>query len=90
MNDLKINVAEKIKVRASLGLKRKAPGHKRPLSEFFQGWKPSKDPKIPEGVFEKRIIDREKDKWYQLVKDGLTGKITHHHEGPLKKHKSKN
>ena len=53
------------------------------------GWKKSGDPRIKDGVYEDRIIDRRKDEYHQIVKDVETGKILHEEHEPLSQHKQK-
>lgn len=51
-------------------------------------WCRSGDPRLTEGVYEERVIDKEKDEYHQVVRDARTGDITHEDHGPLREHKT--
>lgn len=87
-NLFKINVFDTAKARESIGIKQKRPGFKRFLVKMFQGFKPSGDPNLPEGVDEQMIIDREKNEYHQIVKDNKTGKVLHEEHEFLSQHKT--
>jgi len=89
MTNLKINLKETIKIRESLGIKHKRKGIKRFLSHIVQRWKQSVNPKLEEGVYEERIVDRGKNEYHQVVKDAKTGEIIHEEHHPLSQHKPK-
>jgi len=64
--------------------------HKGKFSkEIVQGYFPSGDLKIKDGVVIERIIDKEKDEYNQVVKNAVTGEILHEEHEPLTLHKSK-
>lgn len=65
----------------------KRKGVKRPLREIiFNRWKRSGDPKLKNGVREDRTLDRENDKYHQVVRDAKTGKVTHKEHQRLSEH----
>ena len=49
-------------------------------------WKRSRDPKLPNGVWEDMVIDREKDEYHHITKDAKTGEITHEEHERLSEH----
>jgi len=49
-------------------------------------WKRSGDPKFKDGVREDLIVNKEKDKYDQVVKDARTGEITHEEHQHLSEH----
>lgn len=80
---------ETIKVREGIGIKHKRKGFKKFLSHIIQRWKPSVNSKLKEGVYEERIVDREKNEYHQVVKDAKTEQILHEEHEPLSKHRPK-
>lgn len=88
-NLIKINFSETIKIHDSLGIVQKRVGLKRFLRKVFSGWKPSGDPKLSEGVNVKMMVNRENNKYDQIVKDAKTGKVLHEEHEPLTEHKQK-
>lgn len=86
--NLSIELFDKVKLRGSLQLKFKELG-KGVISIIRSGWKSSGNPKITEGVYEDRIIDRRKKEYHQVVKDAKTGKVLHEEHEPLNIHKGK-
>ncbi len=89
-NLFKIPLNETIKFREAIQIKHKRPGFKGFLSKCFSGYKPSKDPKLSEGVDEQITIDKEKNEYHQVVRNNLTGEIIHEEHMPLDQHKPKN
>jgi len=89
-NLFKVCISEEIKARESIGIKQKRPGFKGFFKKVFSGFKPSKDPRLPEGVDIQMEIDREKKEYHQVVRDNKTGKILHEEHELLINHKSKN
>ncbi|MCX5782078.1 MAG: hypothetical protein NT145_05185 [Elusimicrobia bacterium] len=79
---------ETIVMREHLKLKLKKPG-KGLLLQECQGYKSSGDPKLPNGVTEKMIIDKEKKEYHHVVIDNSTGNIIHEEHEPLTQHKPK-
>lgn len=87
-SNLSINVSDKIKLRGFFQIKFRELG-KRVRSIIRSGWKSSGDPLLKDGVYEDRIIDRNKGAYHQVIKDARTGKILHEEHEKLSKHKSK-
>jgi len=83
-----ITLRENLKARESLKLKSKKPGFGL-VVKMFQGYKASGDPKLPEGVDVRMVVDREKNEYHQIVKDNLTGLVLHEEHELLTEHKSK-
>jgi len=74
--DIKVEIKEEIKIRASLRGRQKRKGFKKFMVEFLQGWFPSGDKnKHSEGAQIKRLIDKKNDKYQEKVIDEATGKI---------------
>jgi len=65
------------------------PGEVSPHKEFIYKTMPSGDPHLPEGVRMIINIDRENNKYDQVVIDLKTGKIIHEEHELLDQHKSK-
>jgi hypothetical protein len=53
---------------------------------IFNRWKRSGDPKFQDGVREDLIVNKEKDKYDQVVRDARTGEITHEEHQRLSEH----
>ena len=83
---IQILLQEKVKAQESLGIKQKRPGF-GVVKEIFQGFKPSRDPKLSKGVDVQMIVDREKNEYHQIVKDKKTGNILHEEHEPLSEHR---
>ena len=87
LNNVFISVSDSIKIRDSIRLKKNKKTSKRFL-DFISGWSnntTTKDSKY--GVDKKRIIDKEKNEYHEVVKDLRTGKIIRDCHEPLTKHK---
>jgi len=81
---------------ATIGIKvvetkarQKRKGYHRFMKEMISRSKPSGNPRLPEGVHEERIIDKEQDEYHQVIKDEITGDVTHEEHEPLSQHKNK-
>jgi len=84
------NRVEGKEIRAlSLKTKQKRQGRKGVLNKSFSGYKPSGDPKFPEGVNIDMTVDVENNKYDQVVKNNVTGEIIHEEHLPLDQHGSK-
>lgn len=88
-NLIKIFISETVKARESIGLKQKRPGFRRFVRRIFQGWRPSKDPRLSEGIDAEIVIDKEKNEYHQIIRDARTGEILHQEHEPLTEHKAK-
>jgi len=64
-------------------------GFKKFAKEVLQGWFPSGDPRLKNGVDKVRIIDKEKDEYHETVKDAITGEVIRDIHEPLSQHKSR-
>ncbi|HOB89748.1 MAG TPA: hypothetical protein PKG74_00235 [Candidatus Colwellbacteria bacterium] len=85
-NFIKLEIRAIIKTQTSLGIKQKRPGFKRFVKEIFSGYKSSGDKKLSKGVSIEQTIDRENNKYDQVVKDNQTGEIIHEEHEPLSDH----
>ncbi len=66
------------------------PGFKRFLRRVWAGFSPSGDTaKHPEGVTLSRVVDRENNKYEELVIDNKTGTVARFVQEPLSEHFSK-
>ena len=72
-----------------LGLRQKQKGFKKFKVDLIQGHFPSGDPKLQKGVEIERIIDKEKDRYDQVIKDATTGEILHEEHESLRQHRGK-
>lgn len=59
------------------------------LARIFSGYKPSRDPKLSEGVTIEMTVDYENDEYHQKVTNNLSNKVTHEEHGSLKEHARK-
>ena len=57
------------------------------MAELIHGGFPSRNPELPQGVEKERIIDKERDKYDEVVRDVKTGQIIHDKHEPLSQHK---
>lgn len=78
-----MNVSDKLWFREMVGMKQKRPGEKKPIIESKSG----------DSLFKKtgewnkliRVIDRENDRYYELIKD-QDGNVIRHVDEPLSEH----
>lgn len=84
---LDLAVSDRFSLHESIRLKQKRNGYDEFMIESIQGWFPSGDPKLNKGVEMSRIIDRDKDKYDQVVTDVATGEVIHEEHEPLSQHK---
>lgn len=84
-----ISIEENIKLREIVKIKRKKEGIGGFLVKTVQGYKPSKDPKLSEGVDVLMTVNREKNKYDHIIKDNKTGDILHEEHCLLTDHKVK-
>jgi hypothetical protein len=83
-SDIRISISETINVRDSFKLRKKSLGFKRFAVETICGWFSSH--KYKDGVELSRSLDKEKDEYYEVVKDYKTGKIVHESHEKLSEH----
>ncbi len=57
------------------------------IRKTIQGWKPSGDPKLKNGVEFYMDVNVEKNEYHQVVKDDKTKKVLHEEHEPLTEHK---
>jgi len=79
------NLTIGIRLGSATRLKRK--GIKRFSLEMIDRWKGSGDARLPGGVHEQRIIDKEHDRYDQVVIDAATGQVIHEEHEALSDHK---
>ena len=73
--------------RGSLRARQKRKGFNKFVKEVIQGWVASINPKLSKGVEKQRTIDRERDRYDEVVKDAKSGQIIHETHEPLSQHK---
>jgi hypothetical protein len=73
--------------RGSLRVRHKVKGFGKFAKEIIQGWFPSKNSKLSQGVEKERIVDKKNDKYDEIVRDARTGQIMHETHKPLSQHK---
>jgi hypothetical protein len=73
--------------RANYRLRKIGEDSKKFVKEIVRGQFPSKDPKLPNGVYKERTIDRGKDEYREVVKDISTGKTIRDMHEPLSQHR---
>lgn len=86
--DININIRENVSIRENLKVRREGTRFKKFISEFLGGWFSSGDPKLKDGVYKTRNIDKEKDTYDEVVKDYKTGKIIHECHESLSEHRN--
>lgn len=79
-----LSITETIEFHERIGLKAKQEGFKKPRKELVAG--DEKYVAQDRWVYKERVIDREKDKYLEVVKDPKTGEIIHQCEEPLSRH----
>jgi hypothetical protein len=78
------SVAYGVSVSSKVTHKRKGRGT---LVEMIGNrFKRSVNPKLPHGVREDLVIDKEKNEWHHVVKDAKTGEVLHDEHEPLSQH----
>ena len=73
--------------RGRLRGRQKPKGFGKFVKEIIQGWFPSKNSKLLQGVEKERIVDRKNDTYDEIVRDAETGQIIHETHEPLSQHK---
>jgi len=63
-------------------------GFKKFMVEVISRWLPSHNARLPKGVLEDRVIDKEHNRYDQVVKDASSGEVVHEEHVPLSKHKT--
>lgn len=76
--NISVKIHETMCIRDSIKIRRKRQGFKKFISETLCGWFPSGDKKIIDGVKKTRIINKEKNEYYEKVENYKTGKILRH------------
>ena len=79
-------ISNTVLVKENIRIRKSKNGIKKFVYELLQGWFHSGDKKIKNGVYKTRIVDREKNKYYEHVGDCENGKILRNCEEELKKH----
>lgn len=88
-HDIYVCISDTIDVRSSLRVRHKKTGYRKFLSETLSGWFSSFNKKLKNGVYKNRVINREKNEYYEIVRDYKTGKVFHKCYEPLKVHHNK-
>lgn len=78
-----------VEIRASLRARQKRAGFKKFLVEVISRWKPSINSGLKDGVHEDRVIDKDKRRYRQTIKDAKTGEVIHEEDEPLENHRGK-
>lgn len=81
-------VEETINIKELYKIKTARPGFGW-LRKIVQGWKPSGDPKLKDGVDVYMDVNREHNEYYQVVKEHKTDKVLHEEHEPLTEHRAK-
>jgi len=81
----KIVLKEKIELHDQLKGKEKRPGFRRPIKEFKVGDDLYR--KFGEWHHREMYIDRENDRYREVIKDKTTGEIIHECKEPLSEHR---
>ncbi|QWE17165.1 hypothetical protein [Polynucleobacter sp. AP-Nino-20-G2] len=79
-----VEIIEKVNARDGVGMKAKRPGERRPYIEDLSI--PEHSHSLEKIVHRARIIDRDKDRYFEKITDYETGEIIHHCEEPLSQH----
>ena len=82
--------SDAVGIRESLRVRQKRKGFGKFIKEIIQGWFPSGDPKLKNGVDVVRIVDKEKKEYYHITTDAATGEVTHKEHEPLDQHRHVN
>lgn len=85
--DCRVIAEVKIRIRTGIAVRHKREGFRKFMCEMISRWRPSKSPKLPNGVSEERVIDKERNEYHHVIKDARTGKVIHEEHEPLSKHK---
>lgn len=73
--------------RGSLRARQKSKGFGKFAREIIQGWFPSANSKLSQGVEKERIVDKKNDKYDEIVRDAKTGQIIRETHETLSQHK---
>jgi len=68
-------------------VRQRREGFKKFMKEMISRWRPSRSPDLKDGVNEQRIIDKDKGRYCQIVRDARTGEIIHEEDEPLSQHR---
>jgi len=86
-NLFKASISVQTKLNASLGVIHKRPGVRGFLKKHFQGYQTSGNTnEHPDGVDRQMTIDKENDRYDEIVKDNKTGKTTRECHEKLSEH----
>lgn len=80
-----VTVSETLTVRDAIGLKARHAGVSKPFLESKSGW--SFYRKTKQWFSREMVVDRENDKYKELVTNPETGEVIHHCEEPLSQHR---
>ena len=80
-----VSITETIVARDGFGLKAKRPGEKKPYVEDLS--MPDYSYSRGKHVHRQRVIDRDKDHYFEKITDYETGEVIHHCEEPLSQHR---
>lgn len=81
---ISLSFTDTIEIHEKISLKAKQQGFKKPRKELVTG--DEKYVAQDRWVHKERVIDRENDKYLEVVKDPKTGEIIHQCEEPLSQH----
>jgi len=84
--ECRVTAEARVGIRGGFQARQKRKGFKKFILEIISRWRPSHH--LPKGVLEKRVIDKEHDKYDQIVEDASTGQIIHEEHEPLSKHRT--
>ena len=78
-------ITETLTVRDGIGFKHRRPGNKKPLAEGFS--KPDVSRKTGTAVERQMLVDRQNDRYVEVVTEYDTGAVIHRCEEKLSEHK---
>ena len=76
-----------LSIKDTIHLRQKREGFKKFIVELLQGYFPSVNDKLREGVFKRRLIDKQHNKYEELVINNKNGIIIRNVSEPLNEHK---
>lgn len=81
---VKVEIEEHIQIKENIQIKEKMPGKKKPTKESM--YSDDKSKATNKWMHKKRIIDRENDRYLEIVSDPHTGEVIHLCEEKLSEH----
>ena len=79
-----VSISETVVARDGIGVKAKRAGEKKPYIEDLAV--PDYSRSLGKVVQRERVIDRDKDRYFEKITDYESGEVIHHCEEPLSQH----